>query len=173
MNLLIPPLVASVLVAGYVANAAFERNSGNDRSFAADSMLRYHRAVQEQARASGTDPNDILSTTNASAPTIRPFVAVLDFKSVHARDTTDRVWTITYLDDAGYAKPSTINDQAAASIPFELARLQLREGTFGVWKDNAIQSRAGVIEFDGGLSPRIPEGMPVIASLLLPPAPSP
>jgi hypothetical protein len=164
MNLLIPPMIASVMVTGFVSIATVERNSGVDRQFAAQNMVKHHNSVVENVKAMtiGTVTSPIV----LADPDMRPFIPVLDWKSVIAKDASDQTWLITYLNDADFANSSTIIDTSAAQLPFELARTDFNDGAYGAWNaaSSSVASTAGIIEFALANAPAIPDIMPVIIS---------
>ncbi len=157
MNLLLPPLMASVLVAGYVATASYDRTDGDERRYAADNMVRYHTLAVEQYRAT---PAPVLN------PEIAPFAKVLDWQSREAFDNNGQAWVITYIPITQPALPSTISSIAMSSIPHELARKDFSGGTYGIWNSNALVSTIGTISFPTVLTPPVLDGTPVIATRL-------
>jgi len=157
MNLLLPPLMASVLVAGYVATASYARTDGDERRYAADNMVRYHTLAVEQYRAT---PAPVLN------PEIAPFAKVLDWQSREAFDNNGQAWVITYIPITQPALPSTISSIAMSSIPHELARKDFSGGTYGIWNSNALVSTIGTISFPTVLTPPVLDGTPVIATRL-------
>lgn len=161
MNMLLPPMVASVLLAGYVATATNDRMDGDERRFAADNMVRYHTLAVDQARTG-------LPVENLN---MAPFAKVLDWRSQVAFDNTNRPWLVTYIASAAVPQPSAIGDIAVSSIPFELARTQFSSGSFGIWRDNVLASTLGDIPFTAvpagrPAPPVIANGTPVIATRL-------
>jgi len=156
MNLLLPPLMASVLVAGYVATASYDRTDGDERRYAADNMVRYHTLAVEQYRAA---PAPVLN------PEIAPFAKVLDWQSREAFDNNGQAWVITYIPITQPALPSTISSIAMSSIPHELARKDFSGGTYGIWNGNALVSTIGTISFPTAPAPAVLDGTPVIATL--------
>jgi hypothetical protein len=159
MNMLLPPLMASVLLAGYVATVSNDRTDGDERRYAADNMVRYHSLAVDQARAG-------LPVVNLN---MAPFAKVLDWRSQVAFDNTDTPWVVTYIASAAVPQPSTIGDIAVSSIPYELARTQFSSGTFGIWKNNVLASTLGDIPFTEvpagrPAPPVVPNGTPVIAT---------
>lgn len=157
MNLLLPPLMASVLVAGYVATASYDRTDGDERRYAADNMVRYHTLAVEQYRAT---PAPVLN------PEIAPFAKVLDWQSREAFDNNGQAWVITYIPITQPALPSTISSIAMSSIPHELARKDFSGGTYGIWNSNALVSTIGTISITTVLTPPVLDGTPVIATRL-------
>jgi hypothetical protein len=160
MNMLWPPLVASVVLAAYVAIASFDRVDGDERRYAADNMVRYHSAAIELSKAGATVLN----------PDIAPFVSVLNWKSQEVFDNTDRRWVITYMASDPASQSTMISEVAVASIPYELARTNFSGGTYGMWNDNILESTIGEVLFTSVPSgrptvPLIPDGTPVIATL--------
>jgi hypothetical protein len=164
MNLLIPPLIASVMVTGFVSIATVERNSGGDRQFAAQNMVKHHNSVVENVKAMAI--GTVTIPQPVADPDMRPFLPVLDWESVIARDTAGRIWLLTYLNDAGFANNSTILDTSAAQLPFELARTSFTDGAFGAWSaaSRSVASTGGKVVFEGASAPVIPDVMPVIIS---------
>ena len=157
MNMLLPPLVASTLLAGYLTTITDDRTDGDERRYVADNMVRYHTlAVEEYNVTLATVPE----------PVMAPFAEVLDWKSQRAVDSTGRIWIITYAGDGAYTRTSSIGQAAVTSIPFELARTHYSGGTYGVWKDNALESSLGIISFATSLPRPVPDGTPVIATLV-------
>lgn len=156
MNLLLPPLMAAVLVAGYVATASYDRTDGNERRYAADSMVRYHTLAVGQYRAT---PVPVLN------PDMTPFAKVLDWQSREAVDTNGRTWVITYIPVTQSALPSTISSIAMSSIPHELARTDFSGGTYGIWTGGNLASTVGTISFPTAPTPAVLDGTPVIATL--------
>ena len=163
MNLLVPPLMASVLLAGYVATVSFDRTDGDERRYAADSMVRYHTQAIEVY-----DPlNPVASLQNVS---IAPFAAVLNWQSQEAFDNNNRRWVITYMASDRASQPTTIGDVAVSSITYELARTDFSGGTYGIWNGNVLTSTLGNIPFTSvprgrPAPPVVPNGTPVIATL--------
>jgi len=160
MNMLLPPLVASVLLAGYVATVSNDQTDGDERRYAADNMVRYHSLAVDRARAG-------LPVVNLD---MAPFAKVLDWRSQVAFDNTNRPWLVTYIASAAVPQPSAIGGIAVSSIPYELARTQFSNGTFGIWKDNVLASTLGNIPFTEVPAgrpepPVVPNGTPVIATL--------
>jgi hypothetical protein len=156
MNLLYPPLIASVMVVGYVATATFDRTDGGERRYAADNMVRYHSLAVEQYK---TLPTTVLN------PNIAPFAKVLDWQSREAVDTAGRKWVITYIPDTAPTQPSTIGSIGMSSIHMELARKDFSGGTYGIWKANKLAASLGDISFTAAPTPPVLEGTPVIATL--------
>jgi len=165
MNLLIPPLIASVMVTGYVSVAVIERSRSDERQFAAQNMVTHHRAAAETV--SSMTIETVTAPKDVADPDMRPFVPVLDWKSVIAKDTADRIWLLTFLNDAGFANNSTILDTASAQIPYELARTDFTDGAYGAWNaaSHSVASTAGKVEFAAANAPAIPDIMPVILSI--------
>lgn len=161
MNLLLPPLMASVLVAGYVATASYDRTDGDERRYAADNMVRYHTLAVEQYRAT---PVAVLN------PEMAPFAKVLDWQSREAFDDSGQAWVITYIPITQPALPSTISSIAMSSIPHELARKDFSGGTYGIWDDSTstptLASTIGTISITTVLTPAVLDGTPVIATRL-------
>ncbi|MCA3452356.1 MAG: hypothetical protein LW715_08400 [Rhodobacter sp.] len=161
MNLLLPPLMASVLVAGYVATASYDRTDGDERRYAADNMVRYHTLAVEQYRAT---PVAVLN------PEMAPFAKVLDWQSREAFDNNGQAWVITYIPITQPALPSTISSIAMSSIPHELARKDFSGGTYGIWDDSTptptLASTIGTISITTVLTPAVLDGTPVIATRL-------
>ena len=156
MNLLLPPLMASVLVAGYVATANFDRTDANERRYAADNMVRYHTLAVGQYRAT---PAPVLN------PDMTPFARVLDWQSREAIDSTGQTWVITYIPSTQPALPTTISSIAMSSIPHELARMDFSGGTYGIWNGTDLVSTIGTISFATAPAPAVLDGTPVIATL--------
>ncbi len=156
MNLLLPPLMASVLVVGYVATASYDRTDGDERRYAADSMVRYHNLAVEEYRA-----------TNAQVlnPEMAPFAKVLDWQSREVEDGNGQTWVITYVPSTQISQSSAIGGIAISAIPSELARKEFSGGTYGIWKNNALVSTVGTISFPTAPSPAVLDGTPVIATL--------
>jgi hypothetical protein len=149
--------MASVLVAGYVATASYDRTDGDERRYAADNMVRYHTLAVEQYRAT---PAPVLN------PEMAPFAKVLDWQSREAFDNNGQAWVITYIPITQPALPSTISSIAMSSIPHELARKDFSGGTYGIWNSNALVSTIGTISFPTVLTPAVLDGTPVIATRL-------
>lgn len=157
MNMLLPPLVASTLLAGYVATITYDRTDGDERRYAADNMVRYHTLAVEEYNA---------TLAQVPEPIIAPFAKVLDWRSQRVVDSTSQIWIITYAGDGPATRTSSISETAVTSIPYELARTRYSGGTYGVWKDNALKSPMGVISFAIPLPQPVPDGTPVIATLV-------
>jgi hypothetical protein len=157
MNMLLPPLVASTLLAGYVATITDDHLDGEERRYATDNMVRYHTlAVEEYNTTLATVPE----------PVMAPFAEVLDWRSQRVVDSTGRIWIITYAGDGPATRTSSIGETAVTSIPYELARKRYSGGTYGVWKDNALETPMGIISFANPLPQPVPDGAPVIATLV-------
>ena len=157
MNMLLPPLVASSLLAGYLATITFDGADGDERRYAADNMVKYHTlAVAEYYATLGPTPEPVMS----------PFVEVLDWKSQRVADSTGQIWIITYAGDGAATRTSSIGEAAVTSIPFELARTHYSGGTYGIWKGNVLESVLGSISFVTPLPLPVPDGTPVIATLI-------
>jgi len=156
MNLLLPPLMASVMVTAYVATASYDQTDGGERRYAADNMVRYHTLAVEQYRAT---PAPILN------PEMAPFARVLDWQSREAFDTAGRTWVITYIPSNQTGQSSTITGVAMSAIPYELARKDFSGGTYGIWNGNALVSTIGTISFPTAPAPAVLDGTPVIATL--------
>ena len=161
MNLLLPPLMASVLVAGYVATVSFDRTDGDERRYAADSMVRYHTLAVEQYRAT---PAPVLN------PNMAPFAKVLDWQSREVEDSDKQKWIITYIPSTQPTLPSTISGIAMSSIPQELARRDFSGGTYGIWDDSTatptLATTIGTISITTVLTPAVLDGTLVIATRL-------
>ena len=157
MNMLLPPLVASTLLAGYLATITYDQTDGDERRQAADNMVRYHTLAVEEY---------IATLTSVPEPVMAPFVEVLDWKSQRVADSEGRSWIITFPGDGAVTRTSMIGEAAISSIPFELARTHYSGGTYGVWKDNVLASDYGSISFVAPLPLPVPDGTPVIATLI-------
>ncbi len=168
MNLLVPPLVAAVALSAYVATLSKDRTDGDDRRMAADSLVRHHEAAVGLSVDCSPDGPNLDETPTLMAP----FVNVLTWKSVLAKDTQDRIWVMTYLGDAAGSSPTAISDSGVAGIPQELQRLDFSSGTYGFWKSGEdsgkLASTIGAIEFSDTADtqvPPVPDGAITVATL--------
>ncbi len=161
MNVLLPPLMASVLLAGYVATVSFDRTDGDERRYAADSMVRYHTLAVEEYRAT------LAPVLN---PNMAPFKKVLNWQSREVEDSTKQKWVITYIPNTQPGLPSTISSIAMSSIAQELARRDFSGGTYGIWDDSkktpTLASTIGTISITTELAPAVLDGTLVIATRL-------
>jgi hypothetical protein len=157
MNMLLPPLVASSLLAGYLATITYSRTDGDERRYAADNMVRYHTlAVEEYSATLAPVPE----------PVMAPFAEMLDWNSQRVVDSEGKIWIITYPGDGAVTQTSSIGAAAISSILYELARINYSGGTYGILKDNALASPLGSILLATPLLVAVPDGTPAIATLI-------
>lgn len=167
MNLLLPPLIATIFVASYVAIATREHNSGQEKIFVADNMIRHHELAVAQ---SATFPNVGPVIPVAMAP----FSDILRWDSRLAVDTQNRLWLLTYIGPGQTALPSNIGDAAIAGIQFELVTKNYQGGTYGRWQlpptntnqPPSLNSTIGSINFNASMAVQAPDQMPMIATLM-------
>jgi hypothetical protein len=171
VNLLLPPLIAAAALAAYVATVSRDRDNGDDRRIAADSMVRHHEAAIRMSVIlfADADPSDNL-TIDDTLP-VAPFMDVLDWNSALARDTQNRLWVVTYLGQGAGSTLTTISGPGVAGISYELNRLGFRSGTYGLWNAGtlALASTIGPISFSAAqvppIPPSIPDGAVMVATL--------
>jgi hypothetical protein len=159
----VPPAMALTLLVTAMAISTMETNSPAQAVFLADSMVRHHQALLESPPpgVTGVMPD----------PDLAPFKPLTDWESRYAVDLEGKTWLLTYATSMA-GETSALSATDLSAVPLTLASQGYRSAIYGLWSQDG--RLAGYIQntaFNLSGTTDIPENVPIMASIVVPPSP--